>query len=124
MSEYMLPFNSNLNIDEKRKMFEIRNRMTRIPLNFGNTEEKCICGENESLSHIYICESLNQMKTKTSYDGIYNGNLKTQTQIFRRMEICIEKRNKLKLRNNSPRDLCDPLDCYSPDLDNKLKKCW
>ena len=64
-------------LDRGRKMFEIRNKMTRIPKNFGNTEEKCICGENESLSHIYICESLNQMKTKTSYDGIYNGNLKT-----------------------------------------------
>ena len=119
MSEYLLPFNSYLNIDEKRKMFELRNRMTQIPRNFGNSEEKCICGENESLSHIYICKSLNQMKTKTSYEGIYNGNLQTQIQIFRRMEHNIERRKEIKLGNKSPRDLCDPLDCSSPDLDNK-----
>ena len=55
--------------------------MTQIPTNFGKAEEKCICGEKESLSHIYICESLNQMKTKTSYEEIYNGNLKTQIKI-------------------------------------------
>ena len=59
------------------------------------------------------------MKTKTSYEGIYNGNLKTQIQIFKRMEISIDRRNELKIGNNSPRDLCDPLDCSSPDLDNK-----
>merc|ERR1712115_312881 len=28
MSEYLLPINSNLNITEKRKLFEMRNRMT------------------------------------------------------------------------------------------------
>ena len=33
MSEYLLPFNSYLNIDEKRKMLEFRNRMTQIPRN-------------------------------------------------------------------------------------------
>ena len=119
MSEYLLPFNTNLNIEEKRKMFEIRNRMTQIPTNFGKTEEKCICGENESLSHIYICESLNQMKTKTNYEEIYNGNLKTQIQIYRRMENNLERRKELKLRINFPRDLCDPLDYSIPDLDNK-----
>ena len=119
MSEYLLPFNTNLNIEEKRKMFEIRNRMTQIPTNFGKTEEKCICGENESLPHIYICESLNQMKTKTCYEEIYNGNLKTQIQIYRRMENNLERRKELKLRINFPRDLCDPLYCSIPDLDNE-----
>ena len=45
MSEYLLPFNSKLNIEEKRRLFEIRNRMSKIPINFGNKEAKCICGE-------------------------------------------------------------------------------
>ena len=93
--------------------------MTQIPRNFGNTEEKGICGENESLSHIYICKFLNQMKTKTSYEEIYNGNLQTQIQIFRRMEHNKERSKEIKSGNNSPCDLCDPLDCSSPDLDIK-----
>ena len=53
MSEFLLPFNSSLNIEEKRKLFETRNRMTKIPYNFGQKEEKCICGEVEDIQHIY-----------------------------------------------------------------------
>ena len=30
MAEYLMPYNWKLHIEEKRKMFEIRNRMTRI----------------------------------------------------------------------------------------------
>ena len=48
MSEYLLPFNSKLGIEGKRQMFEIRNKMTKIPSNFGNKEEKCLCGEIEN----------------------------------------------------------------------------
>ena len=40
ISEYLLPFNNRLNIEEKRKLFETRNRMTRIPYNFGKKDEK------------------------------------------------------------------------------------
>ena len=47
MAEYLIPYNSKLNIEEKRKMFEIRNRMTKISNNFGNKEEKCVCGQVE-----------------------------------------------------------------------------
>ena len=39
MSELLLPFNSKLNIEEKRKLFEKRNKMTEIPYNFGQKEE-------------------------------------------------------------------------------------
>ena len=35
------------------------------------------------------------------------------------MENNLERRKELKLIINFPRDLCDPLDCSSPDLDNK-----
>ena len=34
MSEYLMPFNSTLNIADKRKMIEIRNEMIKIPSNF------------------------------------------------------------------------------------------
>ena len=42
MSEFLLPSNSKLNINEKRKLFEIRNRMTRIPNNFGKEKNVCV----------------------------------------------------------------------------------
>ena len=110
MSEYLLPFNSKLNIDEKRKLFEIRNRMTKIPNNFGK-EEKCVCGKFENMSHIYSCEILNKKKTKISFDEIYNGNLHNQIEIFRRIENNLEERRKMKTENNFPCDPSDPLDC-------------
>ena len=58
MSEYLLPY-SILNIEDKRKMFALRNRMTQIPYNYGKKEEKCVCGTVETMQHIYSCESLN-----------------------------------------------------------------
>ena len=105
-----MPFNNKLNIEEKRKLFETRNRMTRIPYNFGKENEKCICGRIETISHIYECKSLNQLEAKISYNEIYNGNLNNQIEIFRRLEISLEKRIKMKT-NISPCDPCDPLDC-------------
>ena len=69
MSEYLLPFNSKLNIDEKRRLFKIRNRMI-LPYNFGKKEEQCICGKIESISHIYECKSLNEQETKFPYNEI------------------------------------------------------
>ena len=110
MSEFLLPSNSKLNIDEKRKLFEIRNRMTRIPNNFGNKEEKCVCGKLENMSHIYTCELLNEKKTMISYDEIYNGCLNNQIEIFRRIENNLDERRKMKIENNFPCDPSDPLD--------------
>ena len=75
ISEYLLPFNSKLNIAEKRKLFEIRNRMIKLPYNFGKEEEKCVCGEEENISHIYEWKSLNEQQSKLPYNEIYNGNL-------------------------------------------------
>ena len=120
MSEYLLPFNSTLNIEEKRKLFEVRNRMTRIPYNFGNKEEKCICGALETMQHIYCCEYLNQEKPEISYESIYNGNLKTQMEIFKRFRNSLESRNKIKNgKSYPPGDLRDPLSCINLDLDDK-----
>ena len=74
-------------------MFAIKNRMTKIPANFGNKEAKCLCGDIETMLHIYNCESLNQNKTQIPYNEIFNGNLESQIEIFRRMETNLEKRN-------------------------------
>ena len=109
MSEYLTPFNKILNIEEKRKLFEIRNRMTRIPSNFGNKTEKCMCGEPENMTHIYNCKSINKMKPEISYEQIYNGNVRKQIEIFRRMESNLKIRKQMK--DNIPRDPSDPLYC-------------
>ena len=112
MSEYLLPFNSKLNIEEKRRLFEIRNRMSKIPSNYGNKEAKCICGAEENMPHIYSCNSINNIKPEISYNEIYNGNLINQIYTFKRME------NNLKIRENikeqiekHPTDPRDPLYC-------------
>ena len=47
MSEYLLP-NDELDINEQRKIFELRNNMTEIKANYVSEKENisvCICGE-------------------------------------------------------------------------------
>ena len=112
MSTYLLPINSKLTIEEKRKMFSIRNRMIRIAHNFGGKDEKCVCGAIETMSHIYYCESLNEKKPNIIYNELYNGNLNNQIQIYRRLETNIEKVREIKTKHNFPCDLSDPLDCH------------
>ena len=112
MSEYLMPFNSDLNIEEKRKLFEFRNRMTKIPSNFGKKDEKCQCGITETMDHIYSCEILNEKKPEINYDKLYNGNLRSQIEVFRKMETDLEKRNQIRAKNDFPCDPSDPLNCY------------
>ena len=112
MSEYLLPINSKLNKEEKRKMFAIRNRMFRIPNDFGGKDEKCVCGTIETMSHIYNYKSLNENKSKIKYEELYNGNLNYKIEIFRRLETNIEKRLEIKTKKNFPCDPSDPLDIY------------
>ena len=64
----------------------------------GNKEAKCLCGDIENMLHIYNCEYLNQNETQIPYNEIFNGNLESQKEIFRRMETNLEKRNE-KLNN-------------------------
>ena len=119
MSEYLLPYNSIMSIEEKREIFALRNRMTNIPINFGSKEEKCICGSLETMSHIYSCESINQTKIKTNYEHIYNGNLRKFLEIFRRMKTNLKTRQEIKSRIVFPCDPSDPPYCISMDLDDK-----
>jgi hypothetical protein len=55
MSEYLLPFNSELSIEGKQRLFSARNKMVNISSNFSSSklETNCICGEQESMQHIY-----------------------------------------------------------------------
>ena len=85
--------------------------MTNIPFNFGNKEEKCVCGTLETMFHIYSCEYLNQKKFRIDYDRIYDGNIENLKEILTRMKANLETRIRMKSRNESPRDPSDPLYC-------------
>ena len=87
--------------------------MFGISNEFWKTDEKCVCGELETIPHTYDCESLNENKSNIKYDEIYNGNLTYKIEVFRRLEKSIEKCREIKMNNNFPCDLRDPLDCLS-----------
>ena len=50
MAEYLQPY-SKITVEEKRKIFQIRNKMTKIENNYqkGSQKIKCFCGENEEM---------------------------------------------------------------------------
>ena len=88
-AEYLLPENSLLNIKEKQKLFEVKNRMTKIPINFpeNNMKNNCYCGKEETMEHVYNCEIWNDGKeNKLEYKQIYEGSLSEQIEIFRTLE--------------------------------------
>ena len=108
MSEYLLPTNKNLTLEQKRRQFSIRNKMIDIPANFPKSKEKtvCFCGNIEDMNHIYECELFSSEKQNISYEKIYNGDIHEQTEVFRRMENCLDKRKSITdLENELP---CDP----------------
>ena len=85
MAEYLLPFNDKMSIDEKQRMFSLKNRMVDIPDIFGK-EEKRRCGQKENMSHIYACIQLNKEEIILPYEKLFNGNMSEQFEVFRRFE--------------------------------------
>ena len=68
MSQYFLP-NNQLEIEEQKKVFELGNRMTNISINYSKQNQnktKCICGEYETMEHIYYCKQLNNFEPKAN----------------------------------------------------------
>ena len=59
MAEYLLPNDKGITIEDQQYLFGIRNKMVKIPANFGSSS-KCVCGMNEEMCHIYDCEQLNK----------------------------------------------------------------
>ena len=87
MSEYLLPTNKNLTIDQKRRLFAIKDKMIDIPSNFSSRiETRCQFGSIEDMEHIYLCETLNQETRSLPYEKIYNGNINKQIAIFQMFE--------------------------------------
>ena len=60
MTDYLLPFNKKLNIEQKCEMFAVKSSMINIPANFSSKcEVKCKCGFKEDMSHICNCKLYN-----------------------------------------------------------------
>ena len=101
---------------KKRKLFEIRNKMTNIPNNYQSREKKikCCCGEDEEMEHIYICKILNKNdKKEVKYEEIYRNNLQKQMEILKILENNLERRKTINDKKEMfPCDLLqDPLNC-------------
>ena len=122
MSEYLLPHNDKVNLDDKQKMFSLKNGMVQIPSNFGKPEEKCFCGERENMPHIYSCQMLNEKQPEIPFEKLNNGSISDQNRIYQRFENnmkirnqikeMMEEANKNKQKNIPPCDLVfDPLNC-------------
>ena len=101
-SEYLMP-NNELSIDEKRKIFAIRNKMLNIPSNFvtrEKNESKCICNEQETMRHIYECDLLNEEKADVKFEHIYEENILKQKKILKRMEYNLAEKKRLVMENH------------------------
>ena len=108
MAEYLLPTNEKLTIDEKRRLFAVKNKMTNIPNNFQKTksENVCFCRKREDMKHIYECGIYNEEEVMLNYEEIYNGDINDQIEIFRKFEENYRKRELLKnIETELP---CDP----------------
>ena len=112
MAEYLLPENRKLTIHEKQKLFEVKNRMTKIPINFpkNNMKNYCYCGTEETMEHIYSCEILNNEKeNELEYNKIYEGTISEQIRIYRTFERNMKRREMLKNNQNPCGLFVDPL---------------
>ena len=75
IAEYFLPIYRNIDIEDRRTMFSIRNNMLDIPDNFGDHSKICICESLESMKHLYECKKMNENEAEISFEKIYNGNV-------------------------------------------------
>ena len=97
MSDYLAPI-TGLTISEKQEMFAIKNRMVQISYNFPNNKKikTCLCGQEEDMEHIYLCEILNKEKEQLiPYKQIFNGNISEQITIFKIFQKNMKEREKL-----------------------------
>ena len=93
IAEYLQP-TCEIENREKEIIFEIRNDMTNIPSNFGG-ECECLCGEKETMEHLYNCEHLSETKEmKIPFKEIYNGNIKKQIEVYRKFKKNLVQRNE------------------------------
>ena len=124
MAEYLMPNQENLSIEDRRRIFEIRNRMLPIPANFplNKNVEKCWCGEDEDMRHIYMCKYWTSEKEKTAYEMIFSEDVSKQNEVYKQFELNYSRREQFKSDQNNDKQLkneenlshvilvnCDPL---------------
>ena len=97
MAEYLMPNFENISITDRRKIFELRNRMLPIPANFplGKEEEIC-CGEIENTKHIYICQKWSDDNEKPSYEMIFSDNMPALTIVYKQYIVNLKNRESFK----------------------------
>ena len=97
LAEYLQPIYAKISIDERRKIFAMRNKMIQeVEDNFGNHDKICICKETESMKHIYNCKTLNSSEIRYDYEDIYEEDVKKQIEIVRRFEESMKHRTNTK----------------------------
>ena len=111
MAEYLLPSRTELSIETKQKIFEVRNKMVKIPANFSSNHKKdhsCKCGMKEDMKHIYICPILNNEEQTIEYENIYSNNVPLIKEVYSRFEEknmrnreIIESQNYEELKANN-----------------------
>ena len=122
MADYLLP-NQELDINEKRKLFEIRNKMTDLPSNICSSDQNksiCLCGNIENEQHIYDCKYLSQKIPEKEFETVFSENIFDQKSVLKHFEQKMEKRKKL-LESSHEILNCDPLHSVHESLvmDNK-----
>ena len=82
--------------------------MVEISSNFSKSEEKptCVCGEIESMKHVYSCEIINE---KT----VQNGNIRKQIEIS---ENRLKYSENLKTSWAEQSHTCDVLSDFPVDM--------
>ena len=91
-----------MTIEQKRNIFEIRNRMATIPANFPykqkNKKHFCPCEQNEDMKHIYNCKYWNNEETTTEYDKIFGDDIDQQIKVNKRFQHNLEKREEFNFQ--------------------------
>ena len=103
--KYLHPSNSKLSIDQKRRMFGIKNKMLDISTNFPTKypNHKCEYGDLENMEHIYQCEIFGVLP-KIPYVKIYNGSIQEQIEVFNSFEKKMRERDNIMNNTLKPRD--------------------
>ena len=117
MSDYLLPSTKGLTISEKQEMFAIKNRMVQISYNFSQNKniDSCLCGEEETMKHIYSCKLLNkQEEHQLPYKKIFIGNFGEQITIFRIFQNNMKEREKLLKNEKQKNENSHVIPCGDP----------
>ena len=128
MAEYLMPNLEKNSIDDRRKIFQLRNRMLPIEANFPskNSEKRCWCGEKEDSKHIYICKKWKGENEQIPYEMIYTDHLPTLVQVYKQFEINFKRREEYESKyqtekENKPHVIPqrDPLFSFEHSYGNK-----